>query len=157
MASDKVIDPMSSKASVKWDRPAGVAKPGGFTLIEVVVAMVIIAILAAIAIPNYTQYVARGHRSEARSTMYQASQWMERFRTQNNTYVGAALPAGFTTSPSSGPARYNIVLATPAANQYTVTATPTGTMAGDVCGALTLDQAGARGHGGGTMELCWGR
>jgi len=135
----------------------GAAGSAGFTLIEVVIAMVIIAILAAVAIPAYTQYVSRGHRSEARSTMLQASQWMERFRTQNNTYVGAALPAGLATSPPSGPAKYNLAVATPAANEYTITATPTGTMTGDICGALTLDQSGARGQGGGDAQLCWAR
>ncbi len=39
----------------------------GFTLIEVVIVMTIVAILAAIAIPAYLQFIARGHRSEARA------------------------------------------------------------------------------------------
>lgn len=135
-------------------RPAQYSGSAGFTLIEVLVAMVIIAILAAIAIPNYTQYVLRGHRSEARATLLQAAQWMERFRTQNGTYSGAALPGTLNKSPPSGTVRYNITVTTPAANRYELTATPVAT---DQCGALTLDQSGARGQGGGTADLCWGR
>lgn len=140
-------------------RPARFSGPAGFTLIEVIIAMVIIAILAAIAIPAYTQYIARGHRSEARSTLMQAAQWMERWRTQRGTYVGAVLPGPFGQSPPPpGTARYGITLGGLAANTYTLTATPQGTMAGDVCGNFSLDQSGQRAHSGsGSAELCWGR
>ena len=76
-------------------------------MIELVTVMAIIAILTAIAIPNYFQYIARGHRSEARSTLTQAAQWMERWRTERNTYqiqldrnppVLPAAPAELTTT-----------------------------------------------------------
>jgi type IV pilus assembly protein PilE len=138
--------------------PARGASLAGFTLIEVVIVMVIIAILAAVAIPAYTQYIARGHRSEARSTLLLAAQWMERFRTQNGTYNGAALPAGLQRSPASGTQAYAIAVGGIAANTYTLTATPQGPMNGDACGNLTLDQSGARGvTGTATMDLCWGR
>lgn len=136
-------------------RPAGHAGSAGFTLIEVVIAMVIIGILAAIAIPAYTQYITRGYRSEARSTLLQAAQWMERFRTQNGTYTGAVLPATLDRSPPSGTVRYNIAVATPAANRFDLTATP---VAVDDCGNLTLDQSGLRTRSGtASMDLCWNR
>ena len=61
-------------------------------MIELVAVMAIIAILTAIAIPNYVQYVARGHRSEARLTLTQAAQWMERWRTERNTYQNPPPP-----------------------------------------------------------------
>ncbi len=77
-------------------------------MIELVAVMAIIAILTAIAIPNYFQYVARGHRSEARLTLTQAAQWMERWRTERNTYQNPpgpnppVLPQCLQNSPTIG-------------------------------------------------------
>lgn len=136
----------------------------GFTLIEVIVAMAIIAILAAIAIPNYTQYIQRSNRSDARGQLLQAAQWMERWRTERGTYVGAALPLALQCAPANatgfGTCRnYNIAVNIPNGAAYDLTATPVGTgpMNGDICGALTLDGTGGRGQGGGSADLCWNR
>ena len=77
-------------------------------MIELVTVMAIIAILTAIAIPNYFQYIARGHRSEARATLTQAAQWMERWRTERNNYQNPltgnppVLPAVLQNSPPAG-------------------------------------------------------
>jgi type IV pilus assembly protein PilE len=142
----------------------------GFTLIELVVTMAIIAILAAIAIPSYTAYIMRSHRSDARGQLLEVATWMERWRTERGRYDNPAspgnpppsppFPVAYTQSPPTGPARYNIVVATPTAVGYTITATATGIMTGDICTTLTIDESGARGFttgGGGTQEICWSR
>jgi type IV pilus assembly protein PilE len=144
-------------------------RSAGFTLIELVIVMVIIAILAAIAIPSYTQYILRGQRNEAKAQLLQAAQWMERFRTENNRYdqnlagTATALPAGLAQSPPTGTARYNLALSTLAANNYVITATRVGT---DDCGNYTINNLGQRtvviggtAYAPGTSQFqrCWDR
>ena len=122
--------------------------------------MVIVAILAAIAIPAYTQYIVRGHRSEARGSLLAAAQWMERWRTERSSYLnGANLPPlPVTVSPPTGTVRYNIGLINTNAAAYTLEATPVGSMAGDACGNLRLSNLGVRDRTGtADMNLCWGR
>ncbi len=130
---------------------------GGFTLMEVLIVMTILGILAAIAIPNYSEYIRRGHRSDAKAMLLQAAQWQERVRTETNAYA-AALPAGLTAVPATGPARYTISVAL-AGGAYTLTATPVGASAGDPCGSFTLTGTGVRGLTGATRTTveCWGR
>ncbi|MGE0313903.1 MAG: type IV pilin protein [Lautropia sp.] len=135
----------------------------GFTLLEVMIVVAVVAILTAIAVPSYQESIRRGHRSEARAALLQAAQFMERVRTERNTYApGAAipaLPASIAQVPASGTARYTLTVTAAAGTSYTVRAQATGTMSGDVCGDLTIDQTGLRAFsgGGGTMALCWER
>jgi prepilin-type N-terminal cleavage/methylation domain-containing protein len=134
----------------------------GFTLVEIIVVMTIISILAGIAIPTYIQYLARGYRSEARATLVGAAQWMERWRTANGTYQDGGnpptLPPGLDRSPPTGTQRYNVAVATPAANVYTLSAVPVGSFAADACGTLTLNNTGLRARTGTeNIETCWGK
>jgi type IV pilus assembly protein PilE len=134
----------------------------GFTLIEVLVVMVIIAILAAVAIPNYTEYINRGRRQEAKALLLQAAQWQERVRTERNGYVTATadLPAAFRTVNVNGAAIYNITIDTGAtANAYRLTAARAGSMTDDGCGDFALSNTGVRALANNTRTLdqCWGR
>jgi prepilin-type N-terminal cleavage/methylation domain-containing protein len=141
----------------------------GFTLTEVIIAMVIIGVLTAIAIPNYTAYVQRSRRAEARNQLLEVTNWMERWRTERGRYDDPAnagnppptppFPTTLQQSPSTGTAQYTIVVAAPNAFTYTVTATPVGVMAGDVCGNLIINNTGQRtwSGGSGTMDVCWNR
>jgi len=141
----------------------------GFTLVELMIVVAIIGILAAIAYPSYTQYVQRANRAEARSVLLEASQFLERNYTLANRYdqdsAGNALnlPASLSQSPKQGTAKYNIAVApgADATQTFTLSAAPTGSMASDACGTITLTSAGQKGAAGVTTDAivaeCWGR
>ncbi len=135
----------------------------GFTLIEMMITVAIAAILVAIALPNYTEYVRRGARSEARAGLQQAAQWMERAATATGIYpLTAAFPANLRRVQSG---RYEISLESPTGGieadrgrTFTLTATPQGPQAGDKCGNLILTHTGVRDRSGTeTVQNCWNR
>lgn len=78
-------------------------KNKGFTLIELMIAVAVVAILAAIAMPSYQGYVQRSARANAQSDLMTAASRMERLKAQNFTYKTASAPFA-TTSPSDAPA-----------------------------------------------------
>jgi type IV pilus assembly protein PilE len=123
----------------------------GFTLIEMMITVAIIAILGSVAYPAYRDQIAKGKRADAKTQMLAAQQWMERLYSESYTYqkdsagtlVATLLAAQpFAKSPREGGAAYNITVASTTANDYTLTATRTGTMTGDACGNFTLDNTG---------------
>lgn len=141
-------------------------KQSGVTLIELLVAVGIVAILSAIAYPSYQRYVARTHRNAATACMSQYAQVMEQFYTANLTYVGAP-PAPPTNRPEPCSRendlnrRYTIAMRADSvtARTYIIDATPIGTQAaidGAQCGTLTLDQSGARSTSvAANRDACW--
>jgi type IV pilus assembly protein PilE len=120
----------------------------GVTLIELLITVVIVGILSAIAYPSYQTYVARANRAEAQGILMENAQFLERNYTTANRYdqdsggVATALP--HATSPKSGTAKYNIAATYATSQSFTLTATPTGSMTGDSCGNLTLDNSGIK-------------
>jgi type IV pilus assembly protein PilE len=127
----------------------------GFTLVELMVVLVVLGILSAIAIPSYTQYILRSHRTNAQAVLAETAQFMERFYTTNNTYEGAALLTAVVPRNASGTeVRYNISFVDdePGAEAWVLQAVPVNAQADDSCGTLTLSNTGAQGAG---ADGCW--
>lgn len=112
----------------------------GFTLIEVMIAVAIVAILASIAVPSYSAYVMRGKISDATSRLATRQVQMEQFFQDNRTYVAGTACASDTTSSkefdfscTGGGA--------PSATTFILSAVGKGSMAGFT---FTINQSGAK-------------
>lgn len=113
----------------------------GLTLIELLVVVTVLGVLLKVALPSYEQYVLRGHRGQARATLMQVGQWLERAATAQGTYPAAAqIPADLLKVEGS---RYTVTVLT-TATTFVLTATPSGRQAADACGTFWLDHTGAR-------------
>jgi type IV pilus assembly protein PilE len=97
----------------------------GFTLIEIMIVVAIIGILAAIAIPQYQDYVLRANIQEATSTLSDYRTRMEQWYQDNRTYVGAA-PGGCGVNPLPASTVRWVYTCTAAAPGQTFIATATG-------------------------------
>jgi type IV pilus assembly protein PilE len=140
-------------------------RTGGFTLVELSVTMVIAAILAAIAIPAYSNYVRKAHRTEAKSVLLDLASLEERYYTANNNYTETASQLGYTgtgtttaqASFSVGSGYYTVALSKVDANPptvaipggtpatYSIVATAVGDQVKDTpCATFTVSSAGAQ-------------
>lgn len=124
----------------------------GFTLIELMVVVAIVAILAAVAFPSYNNHVMKSRRAAAATCLMTQAQFMERYYTTNLTYVNAPNPA----QCGDIAAFYSIgFVAAPTARNYTLRAVPQAAQAqrDTKCGTLTLTATGQRGAASTTG--CW--
>lgn len=133
----------------------------GFTLIELMIAVVVVGILTLIAVPAYTKYTVKAKRSAAESFIMSVANKQEQYILDTRSYAND--PNALNTlqiSPSADVANnYTIsVAASSPPPTFTVTATPYGgQLSNDTqCGALSIDQTGNKTIGGsGTVADCW--
>ena len=127
-------------------------RTSGFTLIELMITVAILAIIAGIAYPAYQQYVVETRRATAQGDLLELAAFMERYYGQNFTYVGATLPFAKSPKQGSGATYYNYTVSNLTTTSYTLTATAVGTQASDTaCKVMTLNQAGTRTP----KDNCW--
>jgi len=137
-------------------------KKNGFSLIELMIAVGIVGILAAIAIPSYAAYIKRANRTDATRSMSFIAQALERCYSQNFTYVGCPILVVNPATSSQG--YYSIAIGVVAGppQTYTLTAVPVlPPQTGDTsCGTFTLDNTGKQGatdmSASPNTQICWG-
>lgn len=124
-------------------------KQRGFSLIELMIAIVIIGVLAAIAYPNYQAYVIKSNRAAAQSAMMDIANRQQQLLLANRAYTAAADAAAFQAStgyvlPTDVAAKYgfSITLGAGAVPSFTITFVPTGAQTSD--GNLMLDSQGVK-------------
>lgn len=114
----------------------------GFTLVEVMIALVVVVLLSAVAFPTYQQQVAKGRRTDAKQSLVELSQKMERFYTERGTYVGATLgTTGLYPLVTSG-GYYDLSITAQTVDGFTVKASPRGAQVGDACASFLYNQLG---------------
>ena len=133
------------------------SRVSGFTLIELMVAVAIIALLTSLALPAYTSHVARAKRADAKAQLVQAAQFMQRFYAANDSFakdranndVLSQIPAALTQSPADSAKIYDLAIPAESlsATGFELRMVPGvgSSMENDPCGSFTLTSAGLRG------------
>jgi type IV pilus assembly protein PilE len=129
----------------------------GFSLLELMIVVAVIAVLSAIALPSYRQYVLRSHRTDATQALQDLASREENYFFSNSAYTATLSNLGYNnaTLPS---ADYQVQVAAASSTDYTVQATPIGTQTKDTaCKQFSLNHAGQQtSQGTATGPTCWG-
>jgi type IV pilus assembly protein PilE len=153
----------------------------GFTLVELMIVCAVLGIIAMVAIPAYTDQIARGRRGEAKTALLRGAQQMERFYTTHNCYpsnttacseTGLACSGGANVTTSAlalcaasinawsgdnaSHSKYTVTVTTNA-QDFTLTATPATSTTDPKCGTLTIANTGGKTSSAGTSAECWAR
>ena len=136
------------------EHEAASTQQAGVTLVEILVVVALVAVLLGLAVPSYQKYLQRGHRVEATRALYGVAACQERVRASSGRYDTTRCTDNADTE------HYRVTIAPPGQTSvafYTAIAVPKSPAEGDMCGSLTLDQAGARRISGepARTTACW--
>lgn len=142
----------------------------GFTLIEILVVIVIVALLAAVALPGYRSFILKTKRSLGKSELLAVAARQEQFFVNNKQYATSLATLGYVANPysinseaehvltSATDKIYTIKLSSASTTAYTLQAVPQGKQAKDTtCGTLQLTSSGEKSmvDATGNKSDCW--
>lgn len=131
----------------------------GFTLLELMIAVAVVGILAAIAYPSYMEHIRKSRRAEAQGVLMDIAMRQQQSLLDARRY--ATTVAGLNIAvPDQVSAHYTIEVSAPTSTgipTFSATATPTGDQTKDKCGTLGLDQTGTKTakKSGSSVSGCW--
>lgn len=137
---------------------------GGFTLIELLIAVAVVSVLMAIALPSFFEQLARARRADVQAALLEDAGYMQHYYASHNAYADTPAPQlPSTRTPRAGVASYMISVSVPAgdATSFVLTAVRAGAMSSDPCGDFTYDNLGQRDLVAGTFAVgrdavrCW--
>ena len=128
----------------------------GFSLIELMIVVGVVAILVALAIPSYSQYIRKANRGEAQQILVNWANNQEIWRSHNTSYADQNSPLGLPLHDN-----YTFSIADVTGTTYTLTADPIGNQAkdkerGKLCDPLTLNESNSKGPVYDGVTYCWG-
>jgi type IV pilus assembly protein PilE len=133
----------------------------GFTLIELMIVVVVVAILATVAMPAFMDQVRKSRRADAITSLNKIAQAQERWRANNATYGSSLASTGLNVAnPSSG--YYTLSVTGATATAYSATATAAGSQSNDAkCTSFTVamnnGESTYTSTGSATAATCWNR
>ncbi len=133
----------------------------GLTLIELMIALAVVALLASIALPSYQDQVRKSRRADTQAFLSEVVARQQHFLLDRRAYATSVTAATTVnglgmTVPASVSSHYTVTLVTDNAARppiYTLTAAPNTRQAGDACGSLFINQAGTKTAAG--KGTCW--
>ncbi len=129
----------------------------GFTLVELMIAVAVVALLGALAYPSYAAQIGKGRRADGKQALIELAQRLERFYTERGTYAGATLGSSGIYPDQSTAGYYTLSITSQTADGFTISAAPRGRQAGDACGSYRYNQLGEQTVAGTalTASSCW--
>ncbi len=128
----------------------------GFSVLELLIALAIVAILATITVPSYSGLVAKTRRGDAMAALVQVQLAQERWRSAHPAYTRDLKALGWS-SPQSPDGHYRLRVKHADAVDYLLLAQPTGSQHSDRCGVFAMDSQGPAYGGDYAGPLCWNR
>jgi type IV pilus assembly protein PilE len=130
------------------------------------IVVAVVAILSAIAIPAYQNYLKESRRASAKTALLDIASREEKYFSINNVYAQSLSSLGYSTIvngaiqvPNASNDYYNVNVPAAASTAFSATATPENAQASDVCGSFTLNNYGVQNTSSGNVsnngKPCW--
>lgn len=135
-----------------------IPRVAGFTLVELMVVVTMIAILAAIAVPAYQDFVRKARRADAKRDLTAVQLAQERWRANNVAYTTTLVGSGgLNWHVTSTEGYYTLAVTAANATTYNITATPVSgkSQANDSCGTFAVNESGPNTTGSYAKAECW--
>lgn len=119
----------------------------GFTLIELMIVIAVLAIIIALGYPSYRDQVMKARRADGKAFLLEIADRQERYYADRSTYTKTITELGFDDAIATDGYYQAEITEAPTGDltlSYTITVTPLGTQQKDKCASFTVNSQGVR-------------